>query len=38
MILNVNGPFICDKCGLEVPTRIAFFEHLEQEKDWKEIA
>lgn len=30
MILNQEGPFICDKCGVELIDRMAFFEHLKQ--------
>lgn len=36
MILNHDGPFICDQCGSELYDRIAFFKHLEQKKSLKE--
>lgn len=36
MIVNHDGPFICDKCGEKIIDRIAFFEHLKrEEKDEK---
>lgn len=33
MIVNHDGPFICDKCGEELIDRVAFFEHLDQKKN-----